>query len=147
MHCFDTFEGFDARDLHLDRHDAPGWLHVGHFGDTSLEAARRYISDRWNTRLKLHKGFFPDTFAGLEQHRWRFVHLDADLYAPTLTALERFYPRLVPGGVLLIHDYRNRVYYEGAAKAVRAYFRPLGIHPVPMPDKAGSAVIIRSGPG
>src|SRR2546430_11261444 len=32
-------------------------------------------------------------------------HIDVDLYTSTLACLEFFYPRLVPGGILLSHDY------------------------------------------
>ena len=33
------------------------------------------------------------------------VHLDCDLYAPMRAGLEFFYPKLVPGGFMIIHDY------------------------------------------
>jgi len=145
LHCFDTFEGFDRRDVSIERPHDHAWMQVGHFADTSLDLVQRYVvGDRPDaSALRLHKGFFPNTFAGLEDLWWRFVHLDADLYAPTYAALERFYPHLVPGGIIVIHDYNNSMYYEGAVKAVNEYFRPLGIVPIALPDKAGSAVIIK----
>jgi O-methyltransferase len=33
------------------------------------------------------------------------VLLDADLFAPIKAGLELFWPRLVPGGLILVHDY------------------------------------------
>ncbi len=41
----------------------------------------------------------------LPERRFSFVHLDVDLYESTLAGLEYFYPRLIPGGVILSHDY------------------------------------------
>lgn len=144
LHCFDTFEGFDERDLVGEQRHDRGWCRAGHFADTSLDAVRRYIvGDSTDAEaLLLHKGYFPDTFAGLENRAWRFVHLDADLYAPTYAALERFYPRLVPGGVVIVHDY-NSFYYDGARKAVDEFCMLRGTVPVQLPDSAGSAVIVK----
>ena len=36
-----------------------------------------------------------------------FVHIDTDLYEPTLRALEVFYPKMVKGGVIVVHDYTH----------------------------------------
>ena len=72
--------------------------------------------------------------------KWRFVHLDADLYQPMKAGLEMFFPRLVPGCVLVLHDYNNS--FKGTKAAALEYFTPLGITPVPLADKSGSAVVI-----
>ncbi len=169
LHCFDTFEGFDLRDVATERGRTTVRTRAGQFANTTLEQARRTILGRDaahadprdpsghgsdvagagvagadgagadGAALHLHQGFFPDTFAGLEQRRWRLVHLDADLYAPTRAALERFWPRMVPGGILLVHDYNS--HFAGTRQAVDEYFAPLGLDPVPLCDKAGSVVL------
>ena len=36
---------------------------------------------------------------------WRFVHINVDLYEPTMRSMELLWPRLVPGGVMLVHPY------------------------------------------
>ncbi len=45
--------------------------------------------------------WIPQVFAPLADLRWAFVHLDVTLFAPTLAALEYFYPRLNAGGVIV----------------------------------------------
>jgi O-methyltransferase len=53
------------------------------------------------------------------------LRLDTDFYESTKTELEVLYPRLVPGGVLIIDDYGH---WQGARKATDEYFqgsRPL----------------------
>jgi len=69
-----------------------------------------------------------------------FVHLDADLYDPTLSGLRFFYPRLSKRGILLVHDYNA---WPGARRAVDEFFSALPELPIPMPDKSGSALIVK----
>ena len=47
----------------------------------------------------------PDRFPDVADREFRFVHIDVDLYEPTLDSLAFFYPRLVTGGILLCDDY------------------------------------------
>ena len=143
LYCFDTFEGFPDRDVDVEINESSVDAKAGSFNDTSMSLVRRNIcGDGSPADLVFRKGLFPETFSGLEDRRWRFVLLDADLYAPIKAGLEIFWPRLVPGGVMIVHDYMND-YYEGAKKAVDEYFKPLGIVPVPWPDRVCSAVVIK----
>ena len=54
--------------------------------------------------------------------------------------LRFFYPRMSPRGSLLIHDYNA---WPGARRAVDEFFADKGELPVPMPDKSGSALVIK----
>jgi hypothetical protein len=47
------------------------------------------------------------------------LRLDTDFYASTRTELEVLYPRLVPGGFLILDDYGH---FKGARQAVDEYF-------------------------
>ena len=48
-----------------------------------------------------HPGRVPDTLADFDQQaRFSFVHLDMDIYEPTLQACRWFWPRMVPGGII-----------------------------------------------
>lgn len=50
------------------------------------------------------RGLFPETVRNV-RGAFAFVHLDTDLYDSTLDGLQFFYPMLVPGGTVLIHNY------------------------------------------
>jgi O-methyltransferase len=59
------------------------------------------------------KGLFQDTLAGLETGPLALIRLDGDMYESTIVALTALYPRVSPGGFVIIDDY-------GAIEACRA---------------------------
>jgi hypothetical protein len=47
------------------------------------------------------------------------LNLDTDIYEPAVTILERLYPRIVKGGILILDDYGT---FPGETRAVDDYF-------------------------
>jgi O-methyltransferase len=70
------------------------------------------------------------------------VSLDTDLFEPVYQGLLFFYPKLVPGGYIFIHDFNNDA-YKGAREAVEKFCREQKINYLPIPDLGGSAVIVK----
>jgi SAM-dependent methyltransferase len=133
VYLFDTFEGFSSNDLcGIDANKLP------EFADTSLASVRALIGDE---NVRFIKGRFPAS-ADLVEPNLSFclVHLDCDLYVPFRAALDYFYPRLVPGGFLIMHDYLG-LYWDGVEKAVDEFFADKPEKVVPIPDKSGTVVI------
>jgi O-methyltransferase len=87
------------------------------------------------------KGFFPQS-ANEINDRFVFISIDADLYEPIYSGLQFFYPKLVRGGYILVHDFNNDN-YKGARKAVEQFCLEQNIGFVPIPDFGGSAIITR----
>lgn len=144
MYCIDTFEGFVESDLHAEKtvNPASTWQ-VGNFIETSPEYVSRYVGDGLPpANFRAIKGWFPQAYAGLEDCLWRFVHLDMDLYEPTRIAMEMLWPRLVPGGVMVFHDYDN-VSFPGVKISVDNFLDKLGLKALPMGDLWGSAMIVK----
>ncbi|NOX85361.1 MAG: hypothetical protein GXO86_05265, partial [Chlorobi bacterium] len=112
FHLFDTFEGFTRNDLAHETGKAATYT-PKNFADTSIEKVRARLN---SDKFFFHKGYFPDTTAGLENTRFALVNMDADLYNPTKAGLEFFYPRLSPGGIIIVHDYNPD--WPGIMKAV-----------------------------
>lgn len=48
------------------------------------------------------------------------LNLDTDIYEPAVTILDKLYPRITKGGVLVLDDYET---FPGEAKAVDDYFK------------------------
>src|SRR5207302_4088620 len=86
-------------------------------------------------------GCFPETAVAIPgTARFSLVHIDCDLYNPCHAALEYFYPRLVSGAFMVIHDYSS-LYWDGIEKAVDEFLADKRERLVLIPDKSGSAVI------
>ena len=101
----------------------------GDFSDTSVEAVRAVVgSDGF---IELRKGWVPETFAGLEDEVFCFAHIDLDLYEGVRDTLSFVYPRLSPGGIIVLDDY-GFASCPGARRAVDEFFadkpeRPLAL--------------------
>ena len=98
MYLFDTFEGF-ADELH---ESDPSHYAVGHCATPESFVQEAFKDDK---KALIVKGKFPDTAKGIEDKKFIFVHIDVDIYTPTKKALEFFYPRMVIGGTIIVHDY------------------------------------------
>lgn len=140
LHLFDTFSGFDRRDIDTERSVTGVNAAATAFSDTSVEAVLRLIQPG-NDNIATHVGYFPESIpADFGRRRFAFIHLDSDLYPPILAGLRYFYERMTPGGVIVVHDYNA---WQGARRAVDEFFSGKRETPVPMPDKSGSAVIVK----
>jgi O-methyltransferase len=140
LHLFDTFSGFTERSVVRENQSTGIRVEAKEFADTSLAGVESYIQQR-NDNVEYHPGFFPESIPpDLLNERFAFVHLDADLYEPTLEGLKFFYPRTARGGMLVVHDYNS---WFGARKAVDDFLKDKPEFPVPMPDKSGSALILK----
>jgi len=67
-------------------------------------------------------GWIPQGFPQ-DEARYRFVHVDVDLYQPTKDSLEYFWPRLLPGAVMVCDDYN----WPGARRAVDEFCAARGL--------------------
>lgn len=140
FHLFDTFGGFTDKDLGIESGEAATYS-TGNFADTSQETARQFI--RGNENVVFHPGYFPDSAKSSENEKFAFVNMDVDLYNPTKAGLEFFYPRLSPGGVILIHDYNSK--WPMLIKAVDEFVSTIPESLVLFADKDGSVMIVKGG--
>jgi O-methyltransferase len=130
LYLFDTFEGFPEQDLES--------FQTGdkRFSETSLELVKKNIGDLTNVVIK--QGYFPDTAAGLEQEQFCFVMLDVDLLKPTVAGLNYFYPRLVSGGYMFLHDYNSLESKRAVSRALDAFMADKPERLVDIPDAWGT---------
>jgi len=138
LHLFDTFDGFPAEDLRDETGKASGYT-SRHFADTSEEKVQGLLG--FSKNIVFHKGYFPETTAGLEETRFAFVSMDADLARPTKAGLEFFYPRLGKGGCILIHDYNTD--WPELVKAVDDFAGSIPETLIPLADADGTVMIIK----
>jgi O-methyltransferase len=138
LHLFDSFAGLSAAGA---EDEVPAWgrsyWSAGAMA-AGEETARRVLQAFPNVHF--HKGWIPERFPEVADRRFRFVHVDVDLYQPTLDSLEFFYPRLSDRGVVVLDDY-GLATCPGAHRAVEEFMADKPEHVLHVPT--GQGVIVR----
>jgi O-methyltransferase len=138
LYLFDTFSGFDERDLSVEKINR---FSEGDqdFSNTSVEMVLARM--KYPNKCIVKKGFFPETAKDIAANiPFAFVSIDTDLYEPIYEGLKYFYPRLTPGGYIAVHDFNNDR-YAGANKAVMDFCNENKVPYVPVSDGWGSVII------
>jgi len=143
LYLFDTFQGFDSRDLEIEGKTNPNfsnlrdWIdNVRDFTDTNVEFVVSQLP--YPDKCIIKKGFFPETF-DVGDENFVFVNLDTDLYAPIKAGLNLFYPRMSRGGVILVHDYYSPT--GGVRPAVNEFLQENGLVAIPAGDYKSVAIV------
>lgn len=119
----DSFEGFPTPSLSIDS----GYTHKGVEEmiapfDQVRQAFERY--GLLDDQVVFLKGWFKDTLPTAPIEHLAVAHIDADMYEGTRDALVNLYPKLSPGGYVLIDDYGV---LDSTKAAVDDYRRDQGI--------------------
>jgi hypothetical protein len=139
MYLADTFQGFAEEQYEAEM--GPGKQAA--FKDVTLDSAKAIVGDYSGNRWIV--GMFPDSVTQeMRDDTYAFVSIDCDIYEPIAQGLKFFWPRMVRGGMIFIHDYSSG-HWPGAARAVDEFCEQNGIAGCLLPDFAGSYVIVRQG--
>lgn len=122
LYLFDTFTGFDDKDVTVEQEHNYSEYSEGHLSATSEELVLSKLP--YPEKAVIRKGYFPETATGINE-KFCFVNLDFDLYKPTLAGLEFFYPKMSAGGIILVHDYFSEG-YKGVKQAVSEFNKTEG---------------------
>lgn len=133
LYLFDTFTHMPLP----GEHDVDVFgQHAGEYYDVASESeAFRYLSlaavqdavaSTGFPRERTHfvQGMVEDTIPGQVPDGIALCRLDTDWYESTAHEMEHLYPRLAPGGVLIIDDYGH---FQGSRKAVDEYVAAHGL--------------------
>jgi hypothetical protein len=142
---FDSFTGFTSihdKDKTSLNQAEKGPLSIKPGGFNAGEKAYRRISELMEIfeadhfvpqkkRLEIVKGDIVETVPEYVKRnpglRIALLHLDCDLYEPTLVGLKHLYPLVVPGGVVILDEY-GQSKFSGESAAFDEFFgarRPL----------------------
>jgi len=113
----DSFRGLPPAASEVHGVDPVLNRHLAVSAATVRDAFERY--DLWDDRVRLVEGWFNDTLPTLPAQRLAVLRLDGDLFGSTITGLAALYPRVAPGGFVIIDDY----YAVGGCRAAVDAFR------------------------
>lgn len=139
LYLFDSFEGLSKPEEFDQPRDGVQTWEKGDLRTTE-DVLRQNLSEF--SHVHVLKGWIPTRFPVVADKFFRLVHIDVDLYQPTLDSLAFFYPRLTPGGVIVLDDY-GYLTCPGANKAANEYMTDKPEYLLHLPT--GQGVIIRAG--
>jgi hypothetical protein len=149
LYLFDTYEGMPPPDendkrirdgssaeelLQQHRRTHPVWAYAG------LDDVRDGMAETGYPAERTHfvRGLVEDTIPSDAPERIALLRLDTDWYASTKHGLEQLYPRLVPGGVLILDDYGH---WDGARKATEEYLASIDDELLLLPISSGRIAV------
>lgn len=113
-----SFRGYDAR-AHWNELRGERGSDVLAYADLATVRANLARTGYPPERVHFVAGKVEDTIPNTIPPSLAILRLDTDWYASTRHELEHLYPRLEPGGVLIVDDYGH---WRGARDAVDEYF-------------------------
>ena len=129
LYLYDTFSGMTAPTVHdTDAVGVPAQAYASAYlrrGESWCEATEEEVSVNLRSTgyppalVKLVPGNVEETLPAHAPPQIALLRLDTDFYESTRHELVTLYPRLAPGGVLIIDDYG---YWSGARRAADEYF-------------------------
>ena len=131
LYLYDTYEGMVAPETaDIDINGLPASAQLAQEGRSAdsmiwayatLEVVRENMQSTGYPESKVTyvRGPVEDTIPKTIPERIALMRLDTDWYSSTRHELEHLFPRLVPGGIIVIDDYGH---WRGARQAVDEYF-------------------------
>lgn len=112
----DSFAGFRDEDLLQEGLDPV----QTNYHSVSLEKVKAHFQayDLLDEQVQFLPGYFDQTLPQAPVQELALLRLDADFYAPTWQVLTHLYPRVVPGGFVIVDDYHI---FASCRKAVQTY--------------------------
>ena len=133
LHLFDTFAGMPPpsdKDRRFDGKPAADLLATSDersnlWAVAGLDDVRTGMAEVGypTERIHYHEGRVEDTVPGQAPQRIAVLRLDTDWYESTRWELEHLYPRLSPGGVVIIDDYGH---WRGSQQATDEFLATTG---------------------
>jgi len=121
---FDSFEGLLPAQT-IDGKSALHWQQntdgPGYYDNCKAEMrwAEAAMQKTGCPDFQLVKGWFQDTLPTFQFNQpIALLRLDADWYDSTMTCLEHLFPKVAPGGIVIIDDYHT---WDGCSRAVHDY--------------------------
>ena len=144
LYLYDTFESFDKKEYirEVENKNCPKGFYNG-FKETNVQLVLGKM--KYPNQCIIRKGLFPQSIMEDDKkEKFVFVSLDVDFENSTYEGLKFFYPRLLEGGYIFVHDYHNHCLF-GVKNAIEKFEKEEGIKlkKVPISDEGGTLIITK----
>jgi O-methyltransferase len=121
----DSFKGLPTPNVEKYPADEMETLHERGALAISADRVRAHFGkyDLLDDQVRFLEGYFRDTLPGAPIEKLAVLRLDGDMYESTMDTLEHLYPKLSPGGYLIVDDYAR----ANCQQAVSDYRKKHGI--------------------
>jgi O-methyltransferase len=103
VYLCDTFAGV----VKAGKHDS--YFRDGEHSDASQALVEGLAEKNGLKNVTVLKGVFPDdTGKSITEDKIRFCHIDVDVYQSAKDVMGWLWPRLVPGGIIVVDDYGSK---------------------------------------
>jgi hypothetical protein len=105
----DSFQGLPPPSPELYPHDAGMTLHNFPQLAVSLDQVKHSFAryGLLDQQVKFIQGWFHDTLPSAPVDQLALLRVDGDLYESTMDVLKHLYPKVMPGGFVIIDDYQD----------------------------------------
>lgn len=132
LYLFDTFSGLVKSQVTSEDKAA-----LSNTYKECYEDNRNYFSKYANVNLV--KGVVPDSLSTVNIGRVSFLHIDMNCVEPEKAALEYFWPRMTPSGIILLDDYGWRG-FENQKRMHDEFAKRVNHEVLPLPTGQGLIV-------
>lgn len=133
-YLFDTFAGLDARYVTPEQFEtSQEYLRTGFYVD-GAEGARANFA-QWKNHHVI-AGTVPETLDQGPDGPVAYLHIDMNCAGPEVAALRHFWPKMTPGGIVVLDDYAFRG-FEEQHQAMNSLSKELGVGICALPTGQG----------
>jgi hypothetical protein len=138
--AIDTFAGFLERDIEHEiqrRGKAPSEATLrSFFASNGRTWVERTLRRNGVKRVSLIQGDAAE-FDYSKYQDISFALIDVDLYLPVKATLERIFPQMAPGGIIVVDDCADRHLWDGALQAYNEFVERQGLPATVVHGKLG----------
>jgi O-methyltransferase len=98
------------------------------------ELARRNFAPY--PRAHLVRGTVPETLASVQIGKVAYLSIDMNIVAPERAAIEHFWPKLVPGGIVVLDDY-GWLHFDAQKRSMDEFAARAGVEVLTLPTGQG----------
>jgi O-methyltransferase len=120
FHVYDSFEGLPAK-VQQDITPVGADFKAGELSVSKKQLFAEFQKARLRTPI-IHKGWFKDLGDDDVPSQIAFAFLDGDFYESMIDSLRLVWPRMQPGGIICLDDYKRDA-LPGVERAARDFFQ------------------------